>query len=72
MYFFSSKMYDRGTVPFFCTNNMSDGGVALLHEQNTKYLLVLDTRLRLNPSGAPKPLPILIPSNFVPKKGFQL
>ena len=26
----------------------------------------------LNPFGAPKPLPILNPSHFVPKKGFQL
>ena len=26
----------------------------------------------LNPFGAPKPLPVLSPSHFVPKKGFQL
>ena len=36
-------------------------------------LLYGDTRVTwFKPFGAPEPLPILNPSNFVPKTGFQL
>ena len=37
----------------------------VLWEMNSLFLF-------LNPFRAPEPLPILNPSNFVPKNGFQL
>ena len=46
-----------------------DDGEGFYDVELAVYIL---TALFRDTFGAPKPLPILIPSNFVPKNGFQV